>query len=115
MKTPMSEGERLRRAISQREFPTSRLSADLRASATSYARRRVSEGASQGAISEELGVSTFSVGGWLRADESAEFVPVHVIADATEASQKFEVVTPRGLRVVGLDIDALCALLQRHG
>ena len=42
MKTQLSQGERLRRVISQREFPTSRLSADLRASATSYARRRAS-------------------------------------------------------------------------
>jgi hypothetical protein len=113
MKTRMAEGERLQRAISEREFPTSRLSADLRAAATSYARRRVSEGASQGAISEELGVSTFSVGRWLRADESPEFVPAHIVADATEASQRFEVITPRGLRVVGLDIGALCALLDR--
>jgi hypothetical protein len=115
MKTLMSEGERLRRAISQREFPTSQLSADLRASATSYARKRVSEGASQGAVSEELGVSTFSVGRWLRAEESPEFVPVRIVADAADAPKRFEVVTPRGLRVVGLDIDALCALLERHG
>jgi hypothetical protein len=115
MKTLMSEGERLRRAISQREFPTSRLSAELRAAATSYSQRRILEGASHGAISAELGVSTFSVGRWLRTDESAAFVPVHIVDDGTETSQKFEVVTPRGLRVVGLDIDALCALLERHG
>ena len=115
MKTLRSEGERLRRAISQREFPTSRLSADLRATATSYARRRISEGASQGEISAELGVSTFSVGRWLRADAGAEFVPVHIVGDGAETSQRFEVVTPGGLRIVGLDIDAVCALLERHG
>ena len=63
----------------------------------------------------ELRVSTFSVSRWLRADTGAEFVPVRIVDDETETSQRFEVVTPRGLRVVGLDIDALCALLERHG
>jgi hypothetical protein len=115
MKTLMSEGERLRRLISRREFPTSRLSAALRASATSYARRRASEGVAQSAISEELGVSVVSVGRWLRDDGGADFVPVRVVPDAVEAHQRFELVTPRGLRVVGLDIDALCALLERLG
>jgi DNA-binding transcriptional regulator LsrR (DeoR family) len=79
----------------------------------SYARRRSSEGASQQAISEELGVSVVSVGRWLRVAESAALVPVSVIPDPVPTS--FEVVTPRGLRVVGLTIDALCALLERHG
>jgi DNA-binding transcriptional regulator LsrR (DeoR family) len=115
MKTLMSEGERLRGLISRREFPTSRLTAELRASAVSYARRRVLEGASQGAISEELGVSTFSVSRWLRGGGEADFVPVRVVPDVVEAARGFEVVTPRGLRIVGLDIDALCALLERHG
>jgi hypothetical protein len=51
----------------------------------------------------------------LRAEESPEFVPVRIVADAADTPKRFEVVTPRGLRVVGLDIDALCALLERHG
>ena len=115
MKTLTSEGERLRREISRRPSATSKLSAELRASATSYARRRASEGAPQSAIGEELGVSVVSVGRWLRGDAGADFVPVHVVPDAAEAPQRFEVVTPRGLRVVGLDVNALCALLERHG
>jgi hypothetical protein len=113
MKTLMSEGDQLRLAIGRREFPTSQLSAELRASATSYARRRASEGARQSAISDELGVSTVSVGRWLRDGDRADFVPVQIVAD--EAPQRFEVVTPRGLRVVGLDIESLSALLERHG
>jgi len=111
----MSEGERLRRSILQREFPTSRLTAELRSSATSYARRRASEGAPQSAIAEELGVSVVSVGRWLRDEAGADFLSVRVVPDAFEARRQFEVVTPRGLRVVGLDIDALCALLERLG
>jgi hypothetical protein len=114
MKTATSECEQLRRAISHREFPTSRLSAELRAAATSYARRRAAEGAPQSMIAMELGVSVVSIARWLRAVESAALVPVRVIADA-ESSQTFEVVTRRGLRVVGLDLEALCAVLERHG
>jgi DNA-binding transcriptional regulator LsrR (DeoR family) len=113
MKRTTSECERLRRLISEREFPTSPLSADLRAAAVSYARQRSSEGASQQVISDELGVSVVSVGRWLRVAESAALVPVSVIPDAVPTS--FEVITPRGLRVVGLSIDALCTLLERHG
>ena len=86
----------------------------MRAEGVRYARGRVSEGASQQAIAEELGVSVVSIGRWLRSFESSALVPVKVISDPAPPSA-FEVVTPRGLRVVGLDIDALCALLERYG
>jgi hypothetical protein len=115
MKTTTTEGEQLRRAISRREFPTSQLSAELRAGAISYARRRAAEDAPQSVIAEELGVSIMSVGRWLRARESAALVPVRIIADPAGGSSGLEVVTPRGLRVVGLEMDTLCALLERHG
>ena len=73
------------------------------------------EDAPQSVIADELGVSIVSVGRWLRASESAALVPVRIIADPAGASSGLEVVTPRGLRVVGLDMDMLCALLERHG
>jgi hypothetical protein len=63
---------------------------------------------------DKLGVSMVSVGRWLRNRESAALVPVQVI-DVPAAVSRFEVVTPRGLRVVGLDMIALCTLLERHG
>ncbi len=116
--TTTSESERLRRAISLREFPTSRLSAELRAQATSYVHRRAAAGAAQSLIAAELGVSVVSVSRWLRAtSDRAALVPVSVIADVVESTSTstYEVVTPRGLRVVGLDIGALCTLLERHG
>lgn len=115
MKTTMGEGERLRRAISQRTDKRRKLDAELRAQASSYARRRAAEGAGASAIASELGVSIPTVSRWLRARKSAALVPVHVIAEPIASSSSFEVVTPRGLRVVGLDIDALCTLLARHG
>jgi hypothetical protein len=120
MKATTIEGEQLRRMISQREYPSSGLSEELRQRATSYARRRAAEGAPQRVIAEELGVSTVSIGRWLgarhsTARQSAALVPVHVIAEPTERASGFEIVTLRGLRVVGLDLEALCAVLERHG
>ena len=70
MKSASGECERLRRLISQREFPTSRLSPELRAQAIAYARQRSSEGATQSTIADELGVSIMSVGRWLHEDNT---------------------------------------------
>jgi hypothetical protein len=118
MKTT-SEGERLRRLISEREFSNSPLSAELRGEAAAYARRRVAEGHRQSDVARELGVALASVGRWLlpRDGEKARaaLIPVHVVGEAKPSNTAIEVVTPRGLRVVGLDIDALCMLLARHG
>ena len=66
-------------------------------------------------IAEELGVSMMSVRRWLRGDEGASLLPVQIVADKAEGGARFEVVTPRGLRVVGLDMAGLCMLLERHG
>jgi hypothetical protein len=81
----------------------------------SYARRRAAEDAPQKLIAEELGVSMVSVSRWLRTAESTALVPVRIVADPAASPSGFEVVTPRGLRVIGLDLDALVALLERHG
>jgi hypothetical protein len=119
MKTTI-EGERLRRLISEREFPNSPLSTELRAEAATYARRRVNEGFRATDIARELGVALASVGRWLQPRQDANgvraaLVPVQVVPDTNVRAGSFEVVTPRGLRVSGLDMDALCTLLARHG
>lgn len=60
-----------------------------------------------------------SVGRWLRDAhehrERAAIVPVSIVADVVDTSSTYEVVTPSGHRVVGLDMDALCTLLERLG
>ena len=116
--TMTSQSERLRRAISRRDRPNSRLSAELRAEASTYARTRSSQGATQAEIAAELGVSVVSVGRWLRDGRDQErtaLVPVSIVADVVDSPSAYEVVTPRGLRVVGLDMRALCTLLERLG
>ena len=82
--------------------------ARLRASAASC------EGVPQRVIAGELGVSIVTVGRWLREVPSAALIPVHMISPERVPS-RFEVWTPRGLRVEGLDFDSLCALLERLG
>ena len=42
-------------------------------------------------------------------------MPVEIITDTPHVSAGLELVTPSGLRVVGLDVDTLCALLARLG
>jgi transposase len=115
MRSASGECERLRRLIAHRKFLRSPLSRELRAQAIAYARHRSSEGATQSAIADELGVSIMSVCRWLRVDNTMGLIPVRVVAEPRTTTATFEVVTPRGLRVTGLDMGALCALLERHG
>jgi DNA-binding transcriptional regulator LsrR (DeoR family) len=113
MKTTTSECEYLRRAFEARESPTAGIRGELRERAVAYARTRSSEGVPQRVIAGEIGVSVVTVGRWLREVPSSSLVPVRVISPSPASS--LEVVTPRGLRVVGLDLDSLCDLIERHG
>ena len=122
MRERVADGDLLRRAIEQRPFSTSRLNATLRDRATAYAQRRCAEGIAQVVIAAELGVSTMSVSRWLRDGVRGQashvaLVPVQVIADTQPVATAVgvELVTPNGLRVLGLDVETLCTLLQRFG
>lgn len=76
----------------------------------------MAEGASQVTIASELGVTQTSVSRWSRAMRSGAMVPVQIV-DVPPAvlSAGISVVSPRGLRVEGLDLDAVCTLLTRLG
>jgi len=106
------------------------MSNDVRARALSYTRARRREGASQEAIARELGVSQVTVSRWLRAGNEAAvlddaaatklpspLVPVEIVDRRGDAAQDVSLVvtTPRGLRIEGLDIDALCTVIARLG
>jgi DNA-binding transcriptional regulator LsrR (DeoR family) len=113
MKTTTSECEYLRCAFEARESPTAGIHGELRERAVAYAQARAAEGVSQRVIAGEIAVSAVTVGRWLREVSSASLVPVRVVAPSR--AHLFEVMTPRGLRVAGLDLDSLCELLERHG
>ncbi|HKN68608.1 MAG TPA: hypothetical protein VJW73_20125 [Gemmatimonadaceae bacterium] len=69
-------------------------------------------------IASELGVSAMSVKRWLRADAaSTAMVRVRVVAPRrpVEVASSPVITTPRGLRVEGLDLDAVCTVIARFG
>lgn len=66
MKTPSNEAEKLRREISERESPKSRLPVALRARCEGYAGRRAAAGAVPRSIAADLGVSEMTVRRWLQ-------------------------------------------------
>ena len=94
----------------------------MRAEAMAFVRQRSADGATQTAIADELGVSTTSVRRWLdRSTNNAlsgnQLVAVNIASPARSAAAatSFEVSTPRGLRITGLDLDSLCTLIERVG
>jgi hypothetical protein len=61
-----------------------------------------------------------SVQRWLRAKQKATIaamVPVRIVAPRPhrELAASLVITTPRGLRVEGLDLDALCTVIARLG
>lgn len=103
---------------------------DVRQRAAAYVRARRAAGVRPDAIATELGISRHSVLAWSRAAEEArrlELVPVVVMtgepppllgADSRPAPAVVPspvLVSPRGFRVEGLDVQALGALLERLG
>jgi hypothetical protein len=112
------EGEKLRREIGRRESTRGRLHRSLRERCVAYAAQRSAEGASEKVIAAELGVSAMSVHRWLLAKRGAKvaaLVPVRVIPPATQTASPAVITTPRGLRVEGLDLDAVCVIIARLG
>jgi hypothetical protein len=112
------EGERLRREIGRRKSTRGRLRRELRERCERYAATRSAAGASQKIIAAELGVSAMSVQRWLRAGSPAHataIVPVRVVASPPEAVSRLVITTPHGLRVDGLDLDAVCTVIARLG
>jgi transposase len=113
------EGEKLRREIGRRTSTRGRLRRDLRERCEHYAATRSAAGASQKIIAAELGVSAMSVQRWLRArpaTRATAMVPVRVVAPrALESASRIVITTPHGLRVDGLDLDAVCTVIARLG
>ena len=115
-----ADGERLRREIGQRASTRGRLRSELRERCAQYAAARSAAGASHKVIASELGVSAMSVQRWLRVKKKTTptaMVPVRVVTRAlhAEVASRPVITTPRGLRVEGLDLDAICTVIARLG
>lgn len=90
-----------------------------------YVAERRAVGATAGMVASELGLSRHSVVAWTKARQTrGRLRPVEVVADPEPATgvapvalaPSFPVlISPKGYRVEGLDVDALAALLAVVG
>lgn len=128
MKTDLGVGARLAATIARRAFSNSRLPKDVAREAATYARRRRSDGVSQVGIARELGVSAITIGRWLAGGEaetegriagnakrSTKMRAVRVVDAVRPATTSIVATTRDGLRVEGLTVVDLIAVLRGLG
>jgi transposase-like protein len=94
-----------------RRFP-----ADLRARLQSTTRARWSAGESAAQIAVALGISAETVRRWCEDahGRSAALVPVQVVEERLP-SREVRLISPRGWKLEGLDLQSALAVLQRLG
>lgn len=99
--------------------PRDRYTAALRELAAEYWRVRKAEGAALEEAAEELGIDERSLRRWTRpASRAPRFHRVEVLPEkvtAAKASSQLVLHGPGGVRVEGLDVEALAELLRRLG
>lgn len=107
----------MRREIGGRRSRRGPLLRELRERGKAYARARAAAGASAADIAAEVGLAEKTIARWLAGVSSASLVPVRVVGvERVAATRSGAVVTtPSGLRIEGLDVDAICALVMRCG
>ena len=88
-------------------------SAETKAIALAYARRRIAEGASVTAVSSEIGLSAVTLARWLRGSRSrsGKFLSVEVGIEAAPVRGEVVVHGPRGVRVEGADARFVAELI----
>lgn len=105
-----AEAERIRRAVRAREKQSYR--PELKARIIAYVEQRRSAGASQSAISREVGVKWTTLRRWLSKKPSTALVPVQVRDSVAESSPRLTIVSPSGFRLEGLDAREAVALFR---
>jgi len=88
---------------------------EIRARVAEYVRQRRGDGEQLKVIAAELGMRRQLLRRWSESEPApgaSAFLPVSVVGDTPDG---FVLHGPRGIRVEGLDIDALAALLVRLG
>jgi transposase-like protein len=117
-----AESRRLRtkaRQLARGKHPSQvRYPEAFRRAACALVRRRGGRGGSVGRLARELGVSEPTLTKWLRPPARPVLRPVAVTPPPTADSPvvlRPVLVTPRGVRVEGLDRAALVAVLQALG
>jgi transposase len=102
--------ERAERSGAGRPYPE-----PLRRAANDYRREREREGASLRQVAAELGVSEASLARWARGREEpvGQFRAIEVVAEPVRPVSAVVVHGPRGLRIEGLSLQELAALIER--
>jgi hypothetical protein len=89
---------------------------ELHQEAVSYAKARRQRGDSILAICRDLGVNPVTLTRWLRRADDPEFRRVEIVTSGQPvmgSAVGVTVTTPSGIRIEGLDLESLIALLQR--
>lgn len=119
MKHTERDAERLRREIGQRKSRRGPLSHDLRERGTQYARARAADGVAPAVIAGELGLAERTIERWLGGRPTASMIPVRVVdvvdVDMRPRDGRLVVTTSRGIKIEGLDFNALCEFVTRCG
>lgn len=110
-------GQELRRAIDRirRDRVRWRCPAGLRSEVVAYVHERRKGGAMLADVAREFGVSESSLGRWVSAERGedtgqARLREVKVVEPAS--GRGVTLVTPRGYRIEGLDVESAARLLQ---
>jgi len=93
-----------------------RYAEELHREAVSYAKARRQRGDSLLAISRDLGVKAVTLSRWLHQEDNPRFRRVEILPSGhpTQGSVTgATVTTPSGMRIEGLDLESLIALLHR--
>lgn len=89
-----------------------RFGAELRTDVLSFARARISSGATQSEVAAELGVGSRVLWGWLRRDES----PLREVVVDTEPRatrpRSYRITLRGGAEIVGLELDDVIAIAR---
>ena len=99
---------------SQRHRRNIRFPASVRRDALAYARQQRAAGATLHRIASDLGVATNTLERWLKIDPEKKFRPVSVRGARPARGTKAALVLhgPGGVRVEGLDPEAVVAILR---
>ncbi len=107
------------RKFENRHRPTgTRYSAAFRVEVVRHAQTRVREGVAVARIARELGLRAKTLTLWMRSAPAPKLRPVRVehpprhVPDAAVTDRRLVIVTPSGVRVEGLDLDAIVQLMR---
>ena len=89
-----------------------RFGVELRADVLSFARARISSGATQSEVAAELGVGARVLWGWLRRDESLLLEVVIDTEPSATQSRSFRITLRSGAEIIGLELDDVIAIAR---